>query len=825
MKIHSIKLRNVRHLRALNLDLSGPLTVIGGPNGAGKSTLQESILAAMFFADKHVRDSFVSQFDPDSAPTVVLGLSHGEDAATIFLTRNLLDDKGEWQEDGTVLKKKKQALEKIQEVLPISAAAAALLLWGRQNDMHAIVDGFPSDGHSLLTAATIKGSGPDPKAIIKQLEKDSDHARKGERGGQVIGPLIQARNRLAELLEELTQATSADEELRNRRRQFHDAKLRRDQLKGQAETAQARINKLVQLDKLLAPALKHMDTRDQMAAQQSEWENLDEDIAKARKDAADLQNELELLLAQHRVARDDELGRRIDDVQERVRLAEELDSACADIAKDLKTTKRPEQADVKTQQTLQRRIDETQAKMEATGVRYQLSARDRPRTLRLAEDGQDAREITLAPGESHQGIVGRLAIEADGLCFSAAGKEDISGLKEAIQKATEEIAALFSSFNVAGEAAFLKSAKEKEQLRQALEQQKSEMRRHLGGATPAGLKTDLQRLLAARSENNMTLKDRETCTGKHLPPAADINAWCAQKRGEIQKVREAIGVLEEKRPNEATKNLSKNNLEAIRAKAREAAAAFAAADEMHREPTPQLGEELRGRLERELQVQAKFSGELLVAERKVAELQGQLKETQPHRPLDEIQADLEEAKEVGNREEALQEARALLAQRIQEKMATLAAHVPVELGKRVSEHLARLTAGAVGQVMLSQELAVAHVGGNGAAKPWQPEQLSYGERHQTALAVKIAVARALAETSGPVFIILDDSLVTFDPQRRAATEDFLLDLVSDEKLQIILLTCHTDWAADWRQRRPRQVSYVDLPQCAHYYGAQVSVSA
>jgi uncharacterized protein YhaN len=122
---------------------------------------------------------------------------------------------------------------------------------------------------------------------------------------------------------------------------------------------------------------------------------------------------------------------------------------------------------------------------------------------------------------------------------------------------------------------------------------------------------------------------------------------------------------------------------------------------------------------------------------------------------------------------------------------------------------------------------VARFGGNGAVHSLHPGQLSHGERHQSALAVKIAVARALSETTGPVFIILDDSLVTFDPERRGAAEDFLLDLVSDEKLQVILLTCHTDWAADWQRRRPREVNYVELAKCACYYaprrGSQVEV--
>jgi len=135
-----------------------------------------------------------------------------------------------------------------------------------------------------------------------------------------------------------------------------------------------------------------------------------------------------------------------------------------------------------------------------------------------------------------------------------------------------------------------------------------------------------------------------------------------------------------------------------------------------------------------------------------------------------------------------------------------------------------LTGGSLSQAALSQELAISQVGENGAAKSWRTPQLSHGERHQAALAVKIAVARALAETSGPVFIMLDDSLVAFDPHRRAATEESLLDLVADEKLQVILLTCHTDWAGDWKTRRPDQVNYIELAKAARYYRAPPAIA-
>ena len=107
---------------------AGFMSTRGTTNALTRTT---AILAAMFSQKKEVRESFVSQFDPNTSPTVVLGLSPGDGAPSVSLTRCLLDDRGEWKEGATTLKKKKEALDKIQEVLPISAHAAAVLLWGR----------------------------------------------------------------------------------------------------------------------------------------------------------------------------------------------------------------------------------------------------------------------------------------------------------------------------------------------------------------------------------------------------------------------------------------------------------------------------------------------------------------------------------------------------------------------------------------------------------------------------------------------------------------------------------------------------------------------
>lgn len=817
MRIHSAEIRNVRQFAELKLDLSAPLTVIGGPNGVGKTTLQEAILAAMFSQKKEVRESFVSQFDPDTSPTVVLGLSPGDGAPTVSLTRCLLDDRGEWKDGVTTLKKKKEALDKIQEVLPISAHAAAVLLWGRQDDLSAVLEAFPSDGHSLLTAATVRGTGPDPKKIVKELDRDFDEARKGERGGQIVGPLIQARNKLRELESELATAKAADHELHTRRTQLEKARRERDRIKDQSQVLAGQVERLDKLEKLIDPALHHLRVCQQMVQQEAEWENQEREIETARKDLAALKKEYEQLRVQYRVARDGELAAKIAELDERIKIVEKLETACGELEKDLACKKRPSSTNVKALQKLQDQIKVAASKLEATGVRYELSAAAGPRTVRIAEDGQPEREVALAAGLVHRGIVGRVTITGEGLCFTAAGKTDISGFKNSIQQATEQRQMLFEQFDVADEAGFLRLATEGDKLKQSLDQKENELRVQLRGAAARTLKEDLEQLQAGRQQNELTLAAKEAYADKRLPPSPEIDRWSSEKHGEIQKVKETLAAWEAKRPEEAERRLYQTNLDTMGAKAREAAALFAEADDLHREPSKELRDEIHAELERKRREHARLTDAFVSAEKSVADLSGQLKQAQPHRPLSTIQAELEEAREAHDREQLLQQARALLKQRIEEEITRLAAHVPLELSEKVTQHLARMTGGGVHQVALSDGLTVAHVAESAAAQPWQPHQLSCGERHQAALAVKVAVARALAESSGPVFIVLDDSLVNFDPVRRAATEDFLLELVADGRLQIILLTCHTDWAADFKQRHPDRLNYIELAQCARYY--------
>ena len=109
------------------------------------------------------------------------------------------DDKGEWNDGTTLLKGKKQALDKIKEVLPISAEAAAMLLWGRQDDMTAVLETFPFRrplvAHRRRHQGIRPGSEADHQGAGKgHRQRPQGGTRRADRRGADPGPAHDRRN-------------------------------------------------------------------------------------------------------------------------------------------------------------------------------------------------------------------------------------------------------------------------------------------------------------------------------------------------------------------------------------------------------------------------------------------------------------------------------------------------------------------------------------------------------------------------------------------------------------------------------------------------------
>src|SRR5262249_46214055 len=333
---------------------------------------------------------------------------------------------------------------------------------------------------------------------------------------------------------------------------------------------------------------------------------------------------------------------------------------------------------------LRRAIQAAEDKMQASGVRYELSVDSGSRGVRVAEDGGPETDVSVSAGEPpRRRIVGHAVMQIDGLRIGVHGKEDISRHRDTIQNRSAQRAALLQRFAAQNETAFLDLAQEQNDLAGRLTDKRNELRLKVGNSSVAALKTELRRLEQAQSENNMTVQDKESCAGKYLPPAVEIKNQLSRKEGEIDQAKEGLGAAEAKRPTEAQQTLHGKTLAELRRKARQAASAFKDEDEPRREPSKRLLEEVKAALKEKRHEHERLTTALTEAEKKYAGLAGQLKQVMPHRRLDVIKAELQEAQEALQRVQVLQEARRLLIGRIGKKIDEMTAEVPMERGRRV----------------------------------------------------------------------------------------------------------------------------------------------
>ena len=815
MRIHQVELEHVRLIKRVVLDFSHPLTIVGGRNGIGKTAVQEAILTAMFERKKEDREGLVSRFDPDSPPVATLHLSRGEAQPTIRLRRTLSDKSGEWIEGPIRIKAKGEALKKVQDSLPLSAEAAALLLWGRQGDLAAVVRDFPRDGHSLLTNATIKGAGPDPKEVIADLD---NQVKTAKRGGQHPGPLSRAQDRVAALQAELREAQESLARLEKLQQEYGEARAHRDRLSRDRQQAEQEVERLDRLQGLFERALAAQEEADRLQKQSSEWDGLDDEIRRHGRALDEFREDVQQLESQHRVALDVSLADQTERLVARLRLAEEADAKCRKFKEELQSRPRPDLREVKLLDQFQDQRNEALNRLDATGLRYELSVAAGTKRIEVAEDNGPGGEITLAPGQVREGIVGSVTIRVDQVRLVARGKEDVSSLKRASDRAEREIAALVARFHAADEEDFRRLADERCRIAETCANAEVDLKKHLRDDTLDSLRVELESLRNRRAQNGVTPQDQEAWRKAVLPPVPQIEKLIFGKRGELDNQAKMLKQLEGRRPTDAQQAELRAALRQSRAAAEGARDAFLGQSPESQPPSKGLRDAIRTGLAKARARLDDLKEKQRLGDVHVERLSGELTHAGPKRPINRVEADLDDARAGLRREQILQEARELLKERIAETIREMSEGVPKELAARIGRHLARLTGGAYGNVSLNEAFSVDKVcEGGDRPELWQPHELSAGEQALTALVMKIAVARALAESGTPVFVLLDDSLVSLDPQHRAATEALLVDLIADGKLQVILLTCHTDWALDWQRRSADRVHYIDLASQAEYY--------
>ena len=134
-------------------------------------------------------------------------------------------------------------------------------------------------------------------------------------------------------------------------------------------------------------------------------------------------------------------------------------------------------------------------------------------------------------------------------------------------------------------------------------------------------------------------------------------------------------------------------------------------------------------------------------------------------------------------------------------------HQPAVL-RRASEWLARMTGGRHPAVRPREDGEGLEIVGP-SGEVLSPDQLSRGTREQLWLALRLALAVDVARRGPAPPLVLDDVLVDFDPDRRAAAARVLAAVGSE--LQVLVLTCHPDLAGLLAREAGAAVTELPLP--------------
>lgn len=546
MRTHTFELENIRNIRRASLDLSAPLTLICGPNGSGKTTVQLAALTTLFACAKKHRDLLIPKQDPDSVPRATMHLSRDEGGATIKLVRTLLGHRGEWHEDGApTLRGKAQALAKIQEMLPISSDAAGTLLWGQQQRLGEILETFPEDGHSLLTAAMVRGSGPDPIAVIDTLDQAFKEAK---RSGKHAGALTLAKQRAADLEEESRLAAEAERQLASLKLALAEETELQRQLSEDLQLDTAKLRKLRNVHNALNELLKHQRKLQEVEARVEAWTEFDGRVVRAQRNERSLAKGLDDMQSQFRIARDRELREDLAELQAKLAAADNLQAQVQQLESQFAAQLRPAEADVERMRELEAQREQLNSRLEANGVRYRIEVTSDDHHVEVVEDGGVAEMVRVDPATPHVGIVGNVEVRSGGVTFTAGGKEDVASLKLSLKRLQNEERQLLDRFSVGDRAAFDGQASQRAQLERERTRLAGELSSVLAGKSLESVRLTVDDKRRQREDIQASADEIRRANEGVLLASSEIQRRLLRKEAELENAKGNMASLSRETP-------------------------------------------------------------------------------------------------------------------------------------------------------------------------------------------------------------------------------------------------------------------------------------
>ncbi|MEX2409783.1 MAG: AAA family ATPase [Candidatus Paceibacterota bacterium] len=798
MKLKKIKLHPFAGIKENEFSFSDGLNVLLGPNEIGKSTLFNAVLNGLLtttsLTEKQLEDT-MGRFFPALGGDVIR-----TDITLENSDGNEIQIKKRWKKgtrqgsaslhlaDGTEITDEETVQQKIEEMLPVSAATLRTILLADQSALHHTIrnmteeDDVRKELGNLLRRNLMETGGVSVDRFrdlleqkyedyFKRWDRDQDYPEKG-RGinnpfkvgtGKVVDAYYQ-KEQLSLDLKEARQFEKDLDELNQKLTGFtekHQGKKGEyNRLNPLKEGIRQKQLKEQNLETLKERKINLLDISKKWPVYENQIENL-EPKRKEYQEAIDKLDE-EFKTAKN-VDKADQLKKKIEKIE---KLAKDVKEATS----ELKDANKIEDGDVKKLRGLSSDINNLKAALNAARLTVRVKS-ESDRTVRYTEAGKEEENVDLKSGKKVEKTAsGGFILQSDGLRVEVfSGEGNLENTIKDVEKKEGEFKKLLMKLDVDSLQSAESFAELYKQKMQEVKNAENLYNSELSEDKLEDLKTDLKNygdLEGVRSieEINKELIDTKTKLNGLNEQAREaekkLKEW-KEKYDDLDSVLVKMGDTSSdiKRVEKELKDLP------------DLPEGYETPEEFI-EKVESLGEEIKH-----------LDGQINDLKIEKAGMEGGAPETSS----EELVKMLEDAEMEFERIHQEAETLANVRERSWEMLESLDSETYSGLETSFTGWLNKMTGNRFASVQLNEDLP--QIFNTNDDRPLTYNLLSHGTKDTVALAWRFALTEHfLKEQSG--FIILDDPMVDMDPERRKLASEAIEEFAKEQ--QVLVLTCHPE---------------------------------
>ena len=814
MKLKSIILHPFAGIREKSIEFDDGLNVLLGPNEAGKSTIYNAILKGLLTTTSLTTTKVESQmgrFFPASGGDVIrvdLELLD-KDQSTIRIQKAW--KKGNRQgsaslhlADGTEITDEQKVQQKIEELLPVSAATLRTILLADQSGLHHTIremeqeDGVRKELGDILRQNLMETGGVSVDRFrelldnryedyFKRWDRDQDYP---ERNRGISNPyktgtgkVLDAYYQKEQLRLDLEEAKRFEDELDQQNEELSVLINRQKEKKEEFDKLQPLKKGISQRQFLKQKLETAKEKRKNLLEISQQWPVMEDRIKQLEPKKKVQQNKIEKLQEEQKKA---QKKQQASQLESRIKKLEQLVEDVEVARKDVNEAKKVEESEVKKLRELQSELRRLNTQIEAARLTIKIHSKS-DGSIEYKEAGKDEETLKAKSGEVIEKTVsGGFTLKTGELNIQViSGEGDLELVIENYQHKKDELNRALQKLEVESVQDAESFASLYQQKQQKLQQAEKLYESELGEDNISDLKESLKEfgdLKQIRSSEDITddLVDARTEL-QSLTKEADEAGEKLEKWKETYESVEDV-ILELADQSKSIKDIS-GEIEQLP----ELPEGFESADEFI-EKVEALDQDVRD-------LEAKISNQKIE--------KANLEKDAPDTSSEELEKMLEEAETDFDRIHHEAETLAKVRERTFDLLESMDANTYSGLEESFLKWLQQMVGNRFDTIQMNGDLPQTFQTDDG--RPLTYEILSHGTKDIVALAWRFALTQYfLKDQTG--FIVLDDPMVDMDPERRKMASEAIEEFAG--KQQVLVMTCHPEHA---KQIGKKNKSAIEFP--------------